>query len=177
MIIYDLIALQQPTFREFETFYIRYDEATENSVNEFLTALTKCEVAGSITLFDASAECKLNADAVNTILNSATFIDLDNFEILSEHCEYDDFPATIDRNVYISKVFPKSSDEPHNRLSVQTRTERGRGLEVERPKIEAAFQLALVATPTVLEETLQKYSFVEHKNDSGETIHFLNARR
>lgn len=170
MIIRDLVALQKSTYENFETFYIRCDK----NIEQVLTALSYCKSAKRITLFEDSAEHCLNEDAVNIILKSETLGKLDYLDIVSNDCQYDNFPATIYGR---AKAISKSSDELYNRLSIITIREWERLLEAEMPEVEQNIYSAFVSTPSIVVETLQKYEFAEHKNDNGQSIHFSHQHR
>lgn len=177
--------IHESTYKTYVTFYIRVDD-TIAKIADFLTALTQCESARRITLFDATKDCKMNAEAVKIILDSKKLRKLNSFEVLSDHCEYGDFPTEFGGKANIGQIIPQSSIEPFNRLLVLSQRERNLRIEQETKEIEAVIQSAFAPQPKIAVdpavrrvrmETLLKYSFVEHRNDSADLIHLSNGNR
>lgn len=103
--------------KDFHALHIHFDD-TVLDIPQFIGEMPKTTKHQTITVFDASKQCNLNAEGVNSILQ----LDVGSFEVFSSHCEYDDFPSKIDGSVWIAKSFRKTTDGPYNRLTITKNT-------------------------------------------------------
>lgn len=176
--------LSEPTYKSFAVFNIRVDDTIED-INTFRDALTECESATSMTLFDASSKCLLNEEFVNALMKSGKLQKLTKFEILSDHCNYSGFPKEFEG--YLGEITSNLFDGSlHNRLLILPERPMLLKLEQQRAAIEKAIDMVFAPTPrknldtefeTTLSTALHEFSFVAYLDDDLQMIYLSNDKR